>query len=70
MPVWTPINCSASDTYEQEAGRGFVMGFLDWVFKQRYDTEKQLLQALAIHTEAWHNELSEPLKRTFDIKIE
>ena len=38
------------------------MGFLDWAFKQRYDTEKQLLQAMVTHTESWHNELTAPLK--------
>jgi hypothetical protein len=38
------------------------MGFFDWTFKQRYDTEKELLLALLSHTEAWFNELTLPLR--------
>jgi len=47
------------------------MGFFDWAFKQRYDTEKQLLQAMLTQTESWHNELTEPLKDfLFKMKVD
>ena len=38
------------------------MAFFDWVFKQRYDSEKAWLNALLDHTENWYNEITEPLK--------
>ena len=37
-------------------------GFLDWVFKEEYNSEFDLLYSLLEHTENWYNELTEPLK--------
>jgi hypothetical protein len=38
------------------------MGWLDWTFKSRFDTEREWLRALLEHTEAWHNEITGPLQ--------
>jgi hypothetical protein len=40
----------------------FAMGLFDWVFKQRYDSEKEWLRQLLNHTNVWLNELTKPLR--------
>jgi hypothetical protein len=38
------------------------MGLLDWVFKYKFDNEKQTLIDLRTHTIDWYNQVTEPLK--------
>jgi hypothetical protein len=37
------------------------MGYFDWMFKQRYDSEKEWLKALLTHTDNWYNQITGPL---------
>jgi hypothetical protein len=37
------------------------MGYFDWMFKQRYDSEKEWLRALLTHTDNWYNQVTGPL---------
>jgi hypothetical protein len=36
--------------------------FFEWVFNQKFDTERELLISMLNHTESWSNEITDPLK--------